>query len=77
MVSCTHCGTQVPVGTGFIVFKRDGTGLNYCSRKCLQNSTKMNRNPRKQKWTAHYVKGKTESSNTRSARVVGQASPTN
>jgi len=56
MAKCTHCGKEVLVGTGFTVFKRDGTALHFCSKKCSRNA-EMGRSPRRQKWTAKFVKG--------------------
>jgi large subunit ribosomal protein L24e len=50
MPSCSFCKNEVPVGNGVTVFKRDGTPVRYCSRKCEKNA-KLGRNPRKLKWT--------------------------
>ncbi|MFA6048365.1 MAG: 50S ribosomal protein L24e [Candidatus Micrarchaeia archaeon] len=58
MPTCSFCGKPYGEGTGFTLFKHDGTGLRYCSRKCERNS-QLKRNPAKLKWTAKYVKGTT------------------
>ncbi|MGB9577137.1 MAG: 50S ribosomal protein L24e [Candidatus Micrarchaeia archaeon] len=56
MTECSFCGNKIPVGTGFTLFKRDGTAIHYCSRKCEANA-RMGRNPRRKKWTKKFVKG--------------------
>jgi ribosomal protein L24E len=43
------------MGTGFTLFKRDGTALHFDRRKC-QKSQQMGRVPTKLKWTAKYGK---------------------
>lgn len=49
MANCTFCGKQLETGTGFKVFKKDGSALTYCSRKC-QRYVAMGRKPARYKW---------------------------
>ena len=37
--------------------KRDGTVLWFKSSKARKNMVNLNRNPRRVKWTRHFVKG--------------------
>ncbi len=37
-----------------IYIRRDGAIINFCSRKCRINQTKLKRVPRKVKWTREY-----------------------
>jgi large subunit ribosomal protein L24e len=53
-MKCSFCGEEVERGIGILFVKRDGTTLNFCSRKCEKNLLKLGRNPRKLKWTARY-----------------------
>ena len=50
MVECVFCGRTVVEGSGFTVFKKDGSAQYFCSRKCLKNA-EMKRHPRNFKWT--------------------------
>ncbi|MFH1106458.1 MAG: 50S ribosomal protein L24e [Candidatus Micrarchaeota archaeon] len=54
MATCSFCGTDILPGRGVTLYKRDGTGLHFCSRKCEVN-TRMGRNPRKLKWTERFA----------------------
>jgi len=45
------------MGSGLRLFKKDGTSLYYCSRKCIRNHD-MGRNPRRMKWTRAPAKPK-------------------
>jgi len=54
---CTFSGEEIEPGTGMMFVKRDGTVLWFKSSKARKNSLKLKRNPRKVKWTRHYVKG--------------------
>jgi large subunit ribosomal protein L24e len=54
MVDCSFCGENILPGRGVTLYKRDGTGQHYCSRKCEVN-TRMGRNPRKLKWTTKFA----------------------
>ena len=51
MAECVFCGKKIVEGSGFTVFKKDGTAQRYCSRKCLRNA-ELKRNPRDYKWTS-------------------------
>ncbi len=50
MAACGFCGKEVPPGVGVRVFKRDGTSVKYCSRKCDKYAA-MGREAKKLKWT--------------------------
>lgn len=50
MATCNFCSKTIPPQDGFIIFKKDGTAIHYCSRKCRRN-TEMKRKPGKLKWT--------------------------
>jgi large subunit ribosomal protein L24e len=52
---CSFCGGDIKPGTGRIFVRTDGTILRFCSSKCRKNYF-MGRDPRKYKWTLHYVK---------------------
>lgn len=54
MANCSFCGKNIAPGLGVTLFKRDGTALHYCSRKCERN-LEMGRNPRKFKWTTKFA----------------------
>ncbi|MFH0836050.1 MAG: 50S ribosomal protein L24e, partial [Candidatus Micrarchaeota archaeon] len=47
------CGKPVEDGTGFTVFKKDGTPRHFCSHKCKRN-VDLKRKPRETKWTTKY-----------------------
>ena len=55
MAICSFCGNEVGIGTGLTYFKRDGTGLHFCSRKCEKNQFKLKRNPAHLKWTKKFA----------------------
>ncbi|MCS7140178.1 MAG: 50S ribosomal protein L24e [Candidatus Nezhaarchaeota archaeon] len=48
--TCTFCGRSIPVGTGIMYVKNDGSLLYFCSSKCKKNVVKLRRNPTKVKW---------------------------
>lgn len=50
MVECNYCGTNYKEGTGYTRFKKDGTAIHYCSRKCDRNAD-LKRKPANLKWT--------------------------
>jgi|TARA_Y100000310_G_scaffold91953_1_gene89484 large subunit ribosomal protein L24e len=52
MAICNFCGDTLPVGTGKMFIKKDGTILYFCKMKCEKNMLTLGRNPRKQGWTA-------------------------
>ena len=58
MAKCSFCGQEIGKGTGKILFKNDGKVLNFCSNKCEKNLLKLNRIPRKIKWTEEYRKAR-------------------
>ncbi len=51
---CSFCGTEIEPGTGMVYIRRDGAIINFCSKKCRVNQTKLKRVPRKVKWTREY-----------------------
>lgn len=51
---CSFCGYEIEPGTGKIFVRRDGKVLYFCSGKCEKNMLKLNRKPRKFKWTKYY-----------------------
>ncbi len=51
---CSFCGTEIEPGTGMVYIRRDGAVINFCSKKCRVNQTKLKRVPRKVKWTREY-----------------------
>jgi len=57
MPTCSYCGKTAAMGSGLRLFKKDGTSLYYCSRKCIRNHD-MGRNPRRMKWTRAPAKPK-------------------
>ena len=57
MAKCSFCGNNIAKGTGKMFVYADGKILNFCSSKCEKNLLKLNRKPRKFKWTKYYVKG--------------------
>ncbi|MEM4576663.1 MAG: 50S ribosomal protein L24e [Candidatus Nezhaarchaeales archaeon] len=48
--TCTFCGRNVPIGSGLMYVKNDGTILYFCSSKCKKNMLELGRNPAKLKW---------------------------
>ena len=56
MPKCSFCGKDIEDGTGKMYVKADGRILNFDSKKCEINMLKLNRKPRKLKWTAFYEK---------------------
>lgn len=47
---CSFCNRAFLIGEGILYVKKDGSILRFCSSKCLKNSVKLGRNPRKVKW---------------------------
>jgi large subunit ribosomal protein L24e len=54
---CSFSGEEIEPGTGLMFVKRDGTVMWFKNSKARKNSLKLRRNPRKVKWTRHYVRG--------------------
>jgi large subunit ribosomal protein L24e len=54
-MDCNFCGTKIPWGTEYIHVTAKGRALYFCSSKCLKNLVKLNRKPRKIKWTKTYL----------------------
>jgi large subunit ribosomal protein L24e len=54
---CSFSGEVIEPGTGLMVVKKDGSIQWYANSKARKNALKLKRNPRKVKWTHHFVKG--------------------
>ncbi len=54
---CSFSGEEIEPGTGLMFVQRDGTVKWFKNSKARKNALKLNRNPRKGKWTRHYIKG--------------------
>jgi large subunit ribosomal protein L24e len=54
---CSFSGEEIEPGTGLMFVRKDGSVLWFKDSKARKNSLKLKRNPRKVKWTRHYVKG--------------------
>ncbi|MBU1196911.1 50S ribosomal protein L24 [Candidatus Micrarchaeota archaeon] len=66
MATCSFCGNELKEGRGTRLFRRDGSMLNFCTRKCEVNLRVLKRTPTEYKWTKKYAstakkKGKGES----------------
>ena len=55
---CSFCGREIEPGTGKMYVLKDGTVYYFCSSKCQKNMLKLNRIPRKVRWTKAYRKEK-------------------
>ncbi len=49
---CSFCSKDMPVGSGMMFIKNDGTILRFCSSKCRKNMLELKRVPRRFKWSA-------------------------
>lgn len=54
---CSFSGDEIEPGTGLMFVKKDGSIMWFKNSKAKKNSVKLKRNPRKVKWTRHFVKG--------------------
>jgi large subunit ribosomal protein L24e len=54
---CSFSGEEIEPGTGLMFVQRDGTVKWFKNSKARKNALKLKRNPRKVKWTRHYIKG--------------------
>ena len=54
---CTFSGEELEPGTGLMFIKRDGTVMWFKNSKARKNALNLKRNPRRVKWTRHYVRG--------------------
>ena len=54
---CSFSGEEIEPGTGLMFVQRDGTVKWFKNSKARKNAMKLKRNPRKVKWTRHYIKG--------------------
>ena len=52
---CSFCNKDIPVGTGLMYVKNDGTILRFCSSKCRKNMLELGRIPRRLKWSKSKV----------------------
>ena len=55
MVKCTFCGKDFR-NTGKMYIKKDGKVFYFCSSKCEKNMIKLERKPRKIRWTKEFEK---------------------
>lgn len=56
-MKCSFCGIEIPRGTGLIFIRKDGSRLDFCSRKC-DRSVQMGRKNRKIRWTEEFKRFK-------------------
>ena len=56
-IVCSFSGEEIEPGTGLMYVQRDGTVKWFKNSKARKNAMKLKRNPRKVKWTRHYIKG--------------------
>ncbi|MCS5537241.1 MAG: 50S ribosomal protein L24e [Candidatus Poseidoniaceae archaeon] len=54
---CNFSGEEIEPGTGLMFIKKDGTVMWFKNSKARKNALKLKRNPRRVKWTRHYVRG--------------------
>jgi large subunit ribosomal protein L24e len=54
--TCSFCGNEIEPGTGKLYAKKDGTVFNFCKNKCQKNMLKLNRIPRRVRWSKYYAK---------------------
>ena len=66
---CSFCGNEIEPGTGKIYVKVDGTVYNFCKSKCHKNLIKLNRVPRRIKWTQPYLREKASKATTHERKV--------
>ncbi|MEE8400686.1 MAG: 50S ribosomal protein L24e [Candidatus Hydrothermarchaeaceae archaeon] len=55
---CSFCRGDIEPGCGKMFVKKDGTVLNFCSRKCEKNMLILKRVPRKVAWIKKTLKTK-------------------
>ena len=51
MPKCSFCGKTLKHGSGMMVIRENGKILYFDTKKCEKNMLRLNRNPRKFKWT--------------------------
>ncbi|EZQ03079.1 MULTISPECIES: 50S ribosomal protein L24e [Acidianus] len=54
--TCNFCGKTIPVGTGMMHVKVDGTILWFCSAKCRKYMLRYHKDPKRLKWTKSYMR---------------------
>lgn len=57
-MKCSFCGKDAERGTGKLFVRKSGRVLYFCSMKCEKNAVKLERLPRKVKWTEAFRKRK-------------------
>ncbi len=55
-MKCTFCGIDTPPGKGKTFVRTTGKVLYFCSNKCEKNMLKLQRIPRKVRWTEEFRK---------------------
>ncbi|MHA1883736.1 MAG: 50S ribosomal protein L24e [Promethearchaeota archaeon] len=53
---CSFCGFDIPIGRGVMFIRRDGTILNFCTKKCKKAQVLYKKKARKTRWTSFYGK---------------------
>lgn len=53
--NCSFCGREIEPGTGSMYVRRDAVIFNFCSNKCKKNQVKLERIPRRTRWTSAFV----------------------
>ncbi|MCJ7771078.1 50S ribosomal protein L24e [Candidatus Bathyarchaeota archaeon] len=48
---CSFCNREIPVGSGIMYIRNDGTVLRFCSSKCRKALLERSVDARKLKWT--------------------------
>ncbi len=51
MSNCSFCNREIEKGTGKMVIQKNGKVMYFDSTKCEKNMLKLERDPRKFKWT--------------------------
>ena len=57
-MKCSFCGREAEKGTGKLFIRKTGKLLYFCTMKCEKNAIKLERLPRKVKWTEAHRKVK-------------------
>ncbi len=52
---CTFCGVDIEPGSGSMYVKKDGTVMNFCTKKCHKNMVSLKRVPRTTAWTEQFA----------------------
>ncbi len=69
---CSFCNNQIDSGTGMMFVRRDGSVLNFCSRKCRENQLHLHREGRLQKWTSKQIVVRSERKEDKKESVLAK-----